>query len=112
MGLPALIPGVIGVIGSLFGGGKGKATERLPDIMRTQQGKDLVNYLMSMYRRPTAGNYLTNMGAYSLMNKFYPNAGYQMPTNRADAPITGVGSIGGTQKPIGYGNLKVETTPQ
>jgi hypothetical protein len=81
MALTSLIPAAIGVLGSLFGGGKGKATERLPDILRTSQGKDIVDYLMSMYKQPTAGNYLTNMGAYSLMNQFYPQAGYQMPTN-------------------------------
>jgi hypothetical protein len=91
MALTSLIPAAIGVLGSLFGGGKGKASERLPDILRTSQGKDIVDYLMSMYKQPTAGNYLTNMGAYSLMNQFYPQAGYQMPTNPQTTTTTSAG---------------------
>lgn len=79
MSLLSLMPAGIGILGSLFGGGKGKAQERLPDIMRTPQGNELIQYLMSMYKQPSAGNYMSNMGAYTLMDKFYPGSGYQMP---------------------------------
>lgn len=79
MSWASLIPAGISILGSLFGGGKGKAIQQLPAILQTSQGKDLVNYMMSMYKQPSAGNYMTNMGAYNLMNTFYPNAGYTMP---------------------------------
>ena len=76
------IPAAIGAIGSLLGIGKQKQTTWMQTLTPDQQKyyNQLLNYLGQNMNTPAAGQYGANRGMYTLMNKFYPGAGYQMPT--------------------------------
>ena len=67
------VGGLVGLISGLFGGNK-KPTTWMSTLTPQQQQaySQMLNYLQQQAYKPAAGQYASNMGLYTLMNRFYP----------------------------------------
>lgn len=80
------VGGLVGLLSGLFGGNKKQSTWMSTLTPQQQQAYgQMLSFLMKNYQQQPAGNNMANMGAYTLMNRFYPGQ-MQMPTQQQQGP--------------------------
>lgn len=105
--------GLLGTIGSLFGGGRGEPTEYKPtNPQASAQQNELMEYLMGKMReqQPYAQVNPMSMDAMNMASQFYTGSPYMHPGFGGQAPPMGqpgmqpgMGGMGGGGNPMGFG---------
>ncbi len=100
--------GLLGAVGSIFGGGQGEPTEYKPvNPQATSQQNELMRFLMSKMgqQQPYAQVNPMSMNAMNMASQFYTGSPYMHPGFGGQAPPMGQpgGVGGGGGNPMGFG---------